>query len=203
MKRHAPATARNRDSILAVLKRVLPLGGHLLEVASGSGEHAVFFTTHLPNWRWQPSDLDPVALASIEAHRQEAGLERLLPAIKLDTTRDADWYASPTAFNAVLCCNMIHISPLASCLGLIRGAAEALVGGGLLLLYGPFRFDGVFTAPSNETFDASLRQQNPAWGVRDLSEVTQLANTNGFDRTEVVTMPANNHIVVFTKNDPT
>lgn len=194
MKRHAPATQRNRTFILDVLRRVLAGRREVLEIASGTGEHAVFFAAELPGVVWQPSDPDPGALASIDAHRLEAGLPNLAPARRLDVTEDA-WGVERA--DALVCINMIHIAPWSAAEGLFRGAARLLGEGAPLVLYGPFRFGGQFTAPSNEAFDASLRARDPAWGVRDLDDVTALAERAGFTRTEVIAMPANNHTVVF------
>lgn len=194
MKRHAPATERNREPILRVLEGVLPERGEVLEIASGTGEHAVFFARSLPRITWQPTDLDPDALASIAAHRDEAQLENLRPPIRLDVTRD-DWGIERV--DAIVCANMIHIAPWAACEGLIKGAARLLAAGAPLYLYGPFRFDGAFTAPSNEAFDASLKARDPAWGVRDVSDVTALAAASGLTREAIIPMPANNHSVIF------
>jgi hypothetical protein len=198
VKRHAPATARNREPILAVLREVLSAPVKVLEIASGTGEHAVFFAAGLPHVTWQPSDVDPDALASVAAHRAEAGLDNLLAPVTLDVTA-ADWSDRDLAagVGAILCVNMIHIAPWAATEGLFSGAAKILRAGDPLVTYGPYRFGGEFTAPSNETFDAALRHQNPAWGVRDLDEVTELAEGRGFDRERVVPMPANNHVIVF------
>lgn len=194
MKRHAPATARNREPILAVLRPLLREGARVLEIASGSGEHAVFFAAQLPDVIWQPSDVEPDALASIEAHRAEAALPNLRAPIVVDAAR-GDF--GDVAVDAVFCANMIHIAPWAACEGLIRGAARALSEGGLLLLYGPYRITGEPFAPSNEAFDASLRERDPAWGVRALDAVSALAEAAGFRREAVTAMPANNHSVVF------
>jgi SAM-dependent methyltransferase len=198
MKRFAPATERNREPILEALLKVLPERGLVLEVASGTGQHAVFFAGKLaearPDLVWQPSDPDPESLASIEAWRQEAELENVRPALKLDATK-LDWDVDHA--DAVVCINMIHIAPWAACAGLMRGAARLLDPGSPLVLYGPFCFDGAFTAPSNAVFDASLRASDPAWGVRDLVDVTALAGSFGLAREAVIDMPANNHVVVF------
>jgi hypothetical protein len=197
VKRHAPATQRNRDPILAVLREVLPPRATLLrvlEVASGSGEHALFFAEHLPQVAWQPSDADEDARASIDAYRAEHALPNLAPALALDATSDA-WPDVPA--DTIVCINMIHIAPFAACEGLFRGAARLLAPGAPLVLYGPFRFGGGFTAPSNAEFDASLRARDPRWGVRDLDEVTAVAEKHGFARERVVAMPANNHTIVF------
>jgi SAM-dependent methyltransferase len=194
MKRHAPATDRNRGPILDVLRPLLPEGTLVLEVASGTGQHAAFFAGALPGVTWQPTDLDPEGLASIEAWRAEAGLPNLRAPLRLDATAE-HWPVEEAG--AVFCANMIHIAPWAACEGLVRGAARVLSRGGVLFLYGPYRIGGALPAPSNVTFDASLRERDPAWGVRELDDVTALAESNGFRREAVVPMPANNHCVVF------
>lgn len=194
MKRHSPAADRNRSFILDVLRGVLPERGVVLEVASGTGQHAAFFAAHLPGIVWQPSDPDLEARASIEAFRAEAGLENLRPPLALDAHGEAWPVEAP--LDAVVCINMIHIAPWSACEGLVRGAARALRQGGVLYLYGPYRIGGAFTAPSNEAFDATLRARDPSWGVRDLEAVTELAASAGLAREAVVPMPANNHSVV-------
>ena len=197
MKRHAPATERNREPILAVLGPLLPAGSVVLELASGSGQHACFFAASLPEVTWQPSDRDPADLASIESYRAEAGLANLRAPLLVDATAEA-W---PMAHaSAVVCVNMIHIAPWSACEGLVRGAARLLGEGGVLYLYGPYRIPGEPFAPSNEAFDASLRGRNPAWGVRRLDDVTALAAAAGFTREAVIPMPANNHSVVFRRS---
>lgn len=195
MKRHAPATARNREAILAVLRDVLPPAGVVLEIAAGSGEHAVSFAAALPELAWQPTDPDRESLSSIAEHRAEAALANLRAPLRLDVT-EAGW-ARDLAADAIVCVNMIHIAPWEACLGLLAGASALLAPGSPLYLYGPYRFDGAFTAPSNADFDASLRARDPRWGVRDLDEVTRAAEAVGFTRSRVVAMPANNHSVVF------
>lgn len=187
-RRHAPATLRNRDAILAALRRHLPAQGVVLEVASGTGEHAAFFAAGLGGVRWQASDPDPDARASIDAYAAPGAL----PALALDA---AAWPWPIAAADAVVCINMIHIAPWAATLGLLRGAAAVLSPGGPLLLYGPFRRDGAHTAPSNAEFDAGLRAEHPAWGVRDLEAV--VAAATGFGPPAVEAMPANNLVVVF------
>lgn len=194
MKRHAPATLRNRTFILDVLRRVFADRRQVLEIASGTGEHAVCFAGELPHLLWHPTDPDPDSLLSIEAHRAESALPNLLPATRLDVTQPP-W--GPPDIDALVCINMIHIAPWAAAESLFGGASTLLPAGAPLYLYGPFRFAGAFTAPSNEAFDASLRERNPAWGVRDLDEVTALAESCGFAREEVIPMPANNHSVIF------
>jgi hypothetical protein len=198
LKRHAPATERNRESILAVLRDVLPRAGVVLEVAAGSGEHAVFFAAQLPDLAWQPTDPDPESLASIAAHRDEAALASLRAPLRLDVT-EPGWARDRTA-DAVVCINMIHIAPWEACLGLLAGASALLAPGCPLYLYGPYREGGAFHAASNAEFDASLRARDPRWGVRDLAEVTRAAEASGFTRSRVVAMPANNHSIVFRRN---
>jgi SAM-dependent methyltransferase len=190
--------ARNRAPILDVLKRVLPAAGLVVEVASGSGEHAVFFAEALPGLSWQPTDTDAGALASIAAHRAAAEAPNLLPPLPLDTTSE-QW---PVACaDALVCNNMIHIAPWAVTEGLMRGAGRLLLAGGVLYLYGPYRIDGRHTAPSNQDFDAWLRRQNAEWGVRDLADVTDLAARHGFALAETVPMPANNLSVIFRRGE--
>lgn len=185
---------RNREPILNVLRRVLPPRGLVLEVASGSGEHAAYFAQHLPGLAWQPTDWDAMALASIAAHRAAAGLANLLAPLCLDVT-SGQWPVERA--DAIVCNNMIHIAPWAATEGPIAGAARTLSEGGVLYLYGPYRIEGRHTAPSNQAFDASLRGQNPLWGVRDLADVTALAALHGLVLAQTVAMPANNLSVVF------
>lgn len=195
-RRSAPHVARNARPIADVLKDVLPERGLVLEVASGSGEHILHFARTFPKLLWQPSDPEPAALRSIEAWRAEAGLFNLLPAVSLDA-RAADW-AVPQA-DAILCINMIHISPLTATSGLMRGAGRLLAAGSPLYLYGAYRQAGVETAPSNEAFDESLRNRNPDWGLRDLDAVVAEGEANGFALESVTPMPANNLSVVLRK----
>ena len=192
----APATSRNRAFILEVLRRVLPNRGDVLEIASGSGEHAVHFAAALPDLVWHPTDPDAAAVSSVGAYRAEAGLPNLEAPRRLDV-HDDDWHV-PRA-DAVVCINMIHIAPWSATRALFRGAGRLLRAGELVYLYGPFRFGGQLTAPSNEAFDASLRERDPLWGVRDLDDVSAVAAGEGFARDEVTPMPANNHSIVFRK----
>jgi len=192
----APAAQRNRGPILEVLRRVLPASGRVLEVASGAGEHVVFFAKALPDLVWQPSDPDPAALDSIKAWTAHAGLSNVLPPRVLDVAR-ARWAHSIDPVAAVVCINMIHIAPWEACLGLFYGAEVLLSPGAPLALYGPFLRGGVETASSNVAFDASLRRQDPRWGLRDLDDVVREAGLRGFQLAEVVDMPANNLTVVF------
>lgn len=193
----SPAADRNKDAILAVLARVLPPEGLVVEVASGTGQHAVHFAARLPTIRFQPTESDPTALASIAAWARAAGAPaNLLAPVALDAAAET-WPVA--AAEAVLCCNMIHIAPWDACRGLMRGAARLLGPGGMLVLYGPYKIGGRHTAPSNEAFDRSLRMQDPAWGVRDLETVIAEAEANGFVHVETVAMPANNQTVIFRK----
>ena len=189
-RREAPAVARNRDALLAVLREILPAEGLVLEVASGTGEHAVHIAGALPGLTWQPSDPSPEARASIDAWA--AGQPRIRPALALDASA---WPWPIARADALVCVNMIHIAPWAACLGLLRGAAAILPVGAPLILYGPCLRAGVETAPSNLDFDASLRERNPEWGLRRLEAVAEAAA--GFTLERVVEMPANNLTVVF------
>jgi SAM-dependent methyltransferase len=193
-RQYRPHVVRNRDPIRDVLRRVLPTQGIVLEIASGSGEHAAYFARQLPWLTWQPSDPDPQALASIAAHRAVAGLANLLPPLQLDVHTER-WPVERA--DVVLCNNMIHIAPWSACEGLIAGAARVLPASGVLYLYGPYKIDGRHTAPSNAAFDADLRARNPQWGIRDLGDVTALAERHGFAPAETVPMPANNLSVIF------
>ncbi|MCJ2015402.1 DUF938 domain-containing protein [Methylobacterium sp. J-076] len=192
----APAVARNREAILAVLRRVLPSGGTVLEVAAGSGEHAVYFARALPESTWQPSDPEPVALRSIAAHARAAGLPNLRDPIALDAAA-AEWPVVQAA--AIVCINMVHIAPWSAAEGLFAGAGRLLPAGAPLVLYGPFREEGVPTAPSNEAFDADLRARDPRWGLRTVEAVGRLAASRGLTFGERVAMPANNLILVYRK----
>jgi len=192
---YAPAAARNRAPILQVLTRHLPKRGLVLEIASGSGEHIVHFAQNsAPDLIFQPSDPDPASRASIDAWSAALGLPNVHPAVALDAG-SSDWPLSQA--DAVLCINMIHIAPWTAAIGLMRGAAQLLGSGGMLYLYGPFRRNGRHTAPSNEEFDQSLRDRNPAWGVRDAEEVEALAAEHGFEPPLIEDMPANNLSLIF------
>ncbi len=189
-----PATERNRDAILDVLRGVLPATGLVLEIASGSGEHIVHFARALPDLTFQPSDPEDAALQSIKAWTQDAGAANILPPAMLDAA--ADRWPLDSA-DAILCINMIHISPWRATEGLFRGASKLLSAGSPLYLYGPYRRTDVITAPSNEAFDESLKSRNPEWGLRDLEAVAALALDEGFSAPAVTEMPANNLSVVF------
>jgi SAM-dependent methyltransferase len=194
MKRHAPATERNRGAIAAVLGEELPGEGIVLEVASGTGEHAVHFARIFPGLAWQPSDPDPEALESIAAWRAEEGLANLCEPVLLDAAAP-DWPVD--AADAVLCINMIHISPLAATEGLLAGAAVLLAPGAPLIAYGPYLEAGVDTAASNLEFDAWLKQRDPGFGLRSAEWLDERASAHGFARTRRVAMPANNLTLVY------
>ena len=196
-KRHAPATERNRDAILAVLRAELPSSGLVLEVASGSGQHVVHFAATLPALDWQPSDPDPAALVSIESWRQEVGLPNVRPPLRLDAS--ADWPVERA--DAILCVNMVHISPWEATLGLMKGAGAVLPPGGLLYLYGPYLRENVETAPSNLAFHASLKARDPQWGLRRVEDVIAAATHEGLVFRRLLEMPANNLSLIFRRRD--
>lgn len=193
-RRYAPSVARNKDAIAAVLARHLPVSGLVLEIASGSGEHATHFASAFPGLTFQPSDPSEEARDSIQAWRAVTPLPNVLPPLDLDVTAQ-QW---PIAHADVLTCiNMIHIAPWAATLGLMQGAARLLPKGGILFLYGPYRRHGQHTAPSNAEFDASLRERDPSWGVRDLEAVAAAATAAGFAAPLIEAMPANNFALIF------
>ena len=194
MKRHAPATARNSQPLAEVLARELPASGTVLEIASGSGEHAVFMARRFPALDWQPSDRDAEALASVDVWAAEAAVANLRPAITLDAAQ-ANWPIA--AADAVLCVNMVHISPWSAAVGLFAGAGRILTSGAPLVLYGPFIEPGRETAPSNLAFDQSLKQRNSEWGLRNTADLDALAADHGLRRTARHAMPANNLVLVY------
>ena len=195
--RSSPFALRNRDPILAVLRGVLPANAAVLEIASGTGEHAVHFAAALPTVTWQPTDHDHDALRTIAARRDAADLPNLLPPLELDASSPSWPVAS---VDAVVSINMIHIAPWTAAQGLMAGGERVLAPGGVLFLYGPFKENGMDTAPSNAAFDADLRQRNSAWGVRDLSDVTKLAGNHRLQLVQRVEMPANNLSLVFRRS---
>ncbi|NWN82773.1 MAG: DUF938 domain-containing protein [Halomonas sp.] len=197
-RRYTPAAARNRQPILEVLQEALPERARVLELASGSGEHAVHCATAMPGWMWQPSDPTSGALASIAAWRDQAGLANLAEPLRLDATAADTWPAGP--FEAIVAINLIHISPWAVTEALMARAGERLVRGGVLCLYGPYRRGAGHTAPSNAAFDADLRRRDPRWGVRDLERVVAEAEGHGLRLRATVEMPANNLGVLFVRD---
>jgi hypothetical protein len=195
--RHSAAAERNQAPILVALERLLPRRDVVvLEIASGTGQHAAHFATALPHCTWQPSDVDPSALASIDARC--TGLVNVRPALLLDVM-SARWGAVPATVDAMFCANLLHISPWPTCAALMRGAARHLGADGLLVLYGPYIVDGVPTAASNVAFDADLRARDERWGLRRLADVTREAEGAGLALRERIDMPANNSLVVFSR----
>ena len=194
----AAATHRNREPLLAVLQAHLPETGHMLEIAAGTGQHAVFFANALPRWTWQPSDPDPRHRRSIDGWTRHVGAKNVLAALDLDVT-EVPWptEAGNRKWDAVLCVNMIHISPWEATIALLDGAGKALRSGGLLVTYGPYNVDGTFTSESNARFDASLKARDPRWGIRDIGELSDEAAARGLVREALVPMPANNFTAVF------
>jgi hypothetical protein len=192
--RTSPAALRNREPIAAALASALPKTGQILMIAEGSGEHAAYFARCFDMLRWLPSDPDAEARASIAAHREEAKLDNLLAPIALDAS-DNVWPVD--AADAVICINMIHISPWSATTGLMAGAARCLPQNGLLYLYGPYFEAELEPAPSNIAFDKDLRSRNPEWGLRDLREVIQLASAHDLALETRTEMPANNLSLCF------
>ena len=198
LRRHSPAAERNRVPILAELQRLLPATGLLLEIASGTGQHSAY-CSGLPGWRWQPSEFDAGALPSISAWCE--GLPRVLAPLQLDVVQ-LQWPGVPAQVNAIYCANLLHIAPWACCAGLMSGAARHLAPHGLLVTYGPYLEDDVFTAPSNTAFDADLRARDPAWGLRQREDVALVAGQAGLTLRERIAMPANNLLLVWGRSRP-
>jgi len=193
-KKHAPATLRNRDAIAEILANELPGEGTVLEIASGSGEHAIYFAERFPSLEWLPTDRDHEALASIAAYRAQYTGSNLLEPLVLDAA-NADW-AIPK-IDAILCINMVHISPWSATVGLFKGAARSLDRGAPLILYGPYFESGGEPEPSNVAFDEGLRQRDERWGIRTLQDMDRLGGQSGFTRTARHEMPANNLTLVY------
>lgn len=209
LRQYAPATDRNREPILSVLQDVLPKTGTVLEISSGTGQHAIFFAPRLAPRRWLPSDVNPIAVDSIAAWQSHHPCETLYPPIHLDVGQSvwpierslppelADTDFDAASIQAMVNINMIHISPWAATLGLLAGAQRLLPVGGILYLYGPYKRNGQHTAPSNAEFDVNLRSRNPEWGIRNLETVIETAIAHQFSLLKIVEMPANNLSVVF------
>lgn len=195
-RRYSPAAERNGPPILAELQRRLPSCGVLLEIASGSGQHAACFSAGLPGWQWQPSDFNAEVLPSITAWSE--GLPNVRPPIQLDVT-GATWPGVPEQVDAIYCANMIHASPWATTVGLMQGAARHLSAGGLLITYGPYLFDDEATAASNLAFDTDLRARDPRWGLRHFSAVSEQASAVGLCLRERIDMPANNKLLIWAR----
>ena len=196
MKRHAPAASRNSAPIADVLRGELPDAGLVLEIASGTGEHAVFFAREFPQLTWQPTDREDGELASIAAWSAEAGAQNIMAPLVLDASAQ-DWPVDRA--DAIVCINMVHISPWEASEGLMRGAGRLLASGAPLVLYGPYREASVETAPSNEQFELWLKERDPRFGLRNIEDVDALAATHGLHRTARYEMPANNLTLVYRK----
>ncbi|MCG8490652.1 MAG: class I SAM-dependent methyltransferase [Sneathiellales bacterium] len=202
-RQFAPATARNREAILEILKNELPSDGTVLEIASGTGEHGHYFTPHFPGLIWQPTDYLPENLSSISAWQNYESRENFLPPKKLDATSSL-WPVEETGYphpdiTAIFNANMIHIAPWNVCVGLFEGAGRVLNAEGLLILYGPYKINGEHTAPSNADFDIWLKNRDPDFGVRDIEAVSEIAEKNGLSHVQSFAMPANNFIQIFKK----
>jgi SAM-dependent methyltransferase len=200
-RKFAPATQRNREPILELLLQILPQHGTILEIASGTGEHATFFSYHLAPRQWLPSDPNPELRASISAWTEFFPCEAMQPPIDLDASSpiwpvETEPLPEPS-ISAIVNINMIHISPWSACLGLMAGAGRILPPGGILYLYGPYKQNGEHTAPSNADFDESLQAQNPDWGVRNLEDVVKAAEAQNLTLHQTHPMPANNFSLVF------
>ena len=192
----APSAERNKQPILEVVARVLPRSGLVLDIGSGTGQHVTHFAKALPRLEFQPSELDEERHASIAAWTRHEELTNVRPPIAFDMAR-LPWPVREA--DAIICINVIHISPWEATLGLMKGANEILPPNGVLVTYGPYRRDGRHTAPSNEAFDAELKQRDPRWGIRDMDEVAAVARAHVLDLAEVVPMPANNFTLVFVR----
>ncbi|MEH1951497.1 MAG: DUF938 domain-containing protein [Nostoc sp.] len=206
-RKYAPASERNREPILEVLLQVLPKSGTILEIASGTGEHAVFFASRLKDYLWLPTDVNPQSRASIISWTEHNVCDNVYAPLELDA-KELVWAVENSGFNwlntkpivAIVNINMIHISPWSACLGLMAGAGRILKAGGILYLYGPFKQDGEHTAASNAAFDEYLRTENPEWGVRNLDDVIAVASAQNLILQQIYQMPANNLSVVFQRS---
>ena len=196
-RQYAPATQRNREPILKVLSEVIPANSNILEIASGTGEHAIFLADRLQSCRWIPSDVSASAVQSINSWKDACPVDNLESPLFIDVTQD-NWQqqVENREVNAIVNINMIHIAPWQACLGLVAGASEILANGGILYLYGPYKRQGEHTAPSNASFDRSLRDRHPAWGIRDLESVVATAEAENFKLEQVINMPANNLSII-------
>ncbi|MDP5017599.1 MAG: class I SAM-dependent methyltransferase [Dolichospermum sp.] len=203
-RKFAPATQRNREPILEMLLEVLPQHGTILEIASGTGEHATFFAYHLAPRQWLPSDPNPELRASISAWAEFFPCDAIQPPLDLDASSPI-WPVETKiipqpSISAIVNINMIHISPWSACLGLMAGAGRILPAGGILYLYGPYKRNGEHTAPSNADFDEYLQAQNPDWGVRNLEDVVSVAKEQNLTLHQTHPMPANNFSLIFKHN---
>ena len=193
----SPAADRNKQPILNVLQQVLPVSGHALEIASGTGQHVAWFARHLPLWTWQPTDADAPALNSIEARTAEEQLANVQSPLLLDVLSPVWLPADAPVFDAIYCANMLHIAPWDTCAALMQGAARHLAPDGLLVTYGPYLEDAVPTSPGNQRFDRDLQLQNPAWGIRRREAVEQEAAKAGLQLAQRFALPANNLLLLW------
>ena len=199
VKQYALATGRNREPIFQVLSEVLPQSSKVLEIASGTGEHAVYFASKLPSCHWIPSDVNPESRSSITAWKNDSAIDNLSLPLSIDVTQD-NWQSGVAKeIDTIVNINMIHIAPWQACLGLMKGAGQILPSSGILYLYGPYKRDGEHTAVSNANFDRSLRERNPQWGVRDLEQVIEAADNADLKLQQVIEMPANNLSIIFSR----
>lgn len=196
-EKHAPATLRNRDAIVALLQGVLPDTGTVLEIASGTGEHAVYFGEKFPSLTWQPSDPDPEGCRSIAAWTKRAGVSNILPPLQLDALSLGWEIAKPAA---IVCINMVHIAPWEASIGLFEKAAKLLETGSTFFLYGPYFRGDAPTAQGNLDFDRSLKSRDLRWGIREVDDMDMLATKNGFTRNDLVEMPANNLSLLYRRD---
>jgi cyclopropane fatty-acyl-phospholipid synthase-like methyltransferase len=196
----SPSAARNVGPIVAVLKQVLPTNGAVVEIGCGTGEHVVHFAEAMPNLTWLPSDPDSDSRTSTLSWIKFTGLSNILPPLDIDVCAKAWGIEQAAPFDAIVSLNMVHIAPWAACLGLFAGAGRLLRAGGLLVLYGPFMRNGAYNAASNAAFDESLKARNPSWGLRDIVDLEQVAESTGLRLRETIEMPANNMSLVFWKN---
>ena len=198
---YSPAADRNKQAILDVLVSVLPARGNALEIASGTGQHVAWFAAGRPGWTWQPSDAQADGFASINAWVAEQGVSKVLAPVVLDVMA-SNWFQNPQLFDLIYCANMLHISPWATCAALMRRSAQHLAPGGKLITYGPYLEDDVPTSPGNLSFDESLRERNPAWGIRRLEDVKAQAAKAGLQLLARHAMPANNLLLVWVRQQP-
>ena len=194
----SPAADRNKQPILAVLRDVLPDAGSALEIASGTGQHVAWFAAGLPRWTWQPTDVQPAALDSIAARVAQNGLLNVRLPLQLDVMA-ARWLPDDARFDAIVCANMLHIAPWATCAALMQGSARHLAAGGALITYGPYLEDGVPTSEGNLAFDQSLRAQDAAWGLRRREDVEREAAKVGLQLAARHAMPANNLLLAWAR----
>ena len=194
----SPAADRNKQPILAVLRHLLPDAGSALEIASGTGQHVAWFAAGLPRWTWQPTDVQPSALDSVAAWVAQQGLANVLPPLQLDVIAPR-WLPDDARFDAIVCANMLHIAPWATCAALMQGSARHLAAGGVLVTYGPYLEDGVPTSEGNLAFDQSLRAHDAAWGLRHREDVQAEAAQAGLQLEARHAMPSNNLLLVWTR----